>query len=49
MEARFLLLALLIPVKTGAGLSMESHAPDCVGDVLFLSLEYCLYSDNSDS
>lgn len=29
--------------------SMESHAPDCVGDVPFLSLEYGLYSENSDS
>lgn len=38
MEAAFLLSALLIPVKTGSGLSMESHASDCVGDVPFLSL-----------
>lgn len=49
MEAKFWLLALLIPLKTGTGLSMESHGPDCVGDVRLLSLEYCLYSDNSDS
>lgn len=39
MEAKFRLLALVIPVKTGTGLSIESHGPDCVGDVLFLSLE----------
>ena len=49
MEAAFLLSALLTPAKTGSGLSMESHAPDCVGDVPFLSLEYGLYSVTSDS
>lgn len=38
----------LIPVKTGGGLSGEGHVPDCVGDVLLLSLECCLHSDNSD-
>ena len=37
------------PVKTGSGLSMGSHAPDCVGDVPFLSLEHGLYSETSES